>query len=92
MNIPIGTILVKNSVLTGEQLTRAAKLSKDTNIKIEEAIKQLDYATSIDITKCVAKHFKTEFRDIDETTLNNINLDLVSAKIARKHNIIPDLK
>ncbi|MGR3319081.1 MAG: GspE/PulE family protein [Candidatus Anammoxibacter sp.] len=89
MNIPIGTILVKNSVLTGEQLASAAKLSKDSNIKIEDAIKQLDYATSKDIAKCLAEHFNTEFLDIDEATISDINLDLVPIKTARKHGIVP---
>ncbi|MGR3219138.1 MAG: GspE/PulE family protein [Candidatus Anammoxibacter sp.] len=89
MNIPIGTILVKNSILTGEQLTGAAQLSKDSDIKIEDAIKKLNYATSKDIAKCVAEHFNTEFLDLDEATISNINIDLVPVKIAKKHNIIP---
>ncbi|MGR3179785.1 MAG: GspE/PulE family protein [Candidatus Anammoxibacter sp.] len=89
MNISIGTILVKNSILTEDQLTKAKRLSHDSKIEIEDAVKQLEFATSKDIVKCVAEHFNTEFLDLDEATISNIDLDLVPVKIAKKHGIIP---
>ena len=89
MNTPIINILLEKGVLSDEQRANAEKLSQESNIDIEEAIKQLKYTSSEDIAKCLAEYYNVEFLSTESGTVNCINTNLVQDGIATKHGFLP---
>lgn len=89
MVIQTETILLESGLITNEQMSMAIKLSKDSSISFEEAIKKLEIASSEEITKCIAKHFNLEFLDLADITLSDEVMALVSVETVKKHGIIP---
>lgn len=92
MNVPIEKILLEKGLLSQGQLSQAEKLCKESNKNIEEAIKELKFADSNDIARCLAEHSHMEFMDLDNTNISGINLNIVPEKIAKKHGVIPIAK
>lgn len=89
MNIPTVKILLKKGILSDEQLVNAEKLSQESNIGIEEAVKQLKYTSSEVIAKCLAEYYNVEFLDVENGSINCINTKLVQDGIAMKYGFIP---
>ncbi len=89
MDINAKKILLEKGLATEEQILKAKKLSEDTKIPLLEAVKQLKFATSIDITKSLAESFFLEFVDLSKLTIPQEALDLVPESAAKKHQIIP---
>lgn len=82
-------ILLEKGVLTREQLSSVEKLRKGSNISIEDALKQLNIASTEDIVKCVAQYYGLDFVDINAMDISKDVLDMVPKRVATRHGIIP---
>ena len=89
MKILTGKILQEKGILSQSQLLNAEKLSEETGVSLEGAVKGLGFATSEDIAKCLADNFGFEFMDIDISAIKDINIGIVSEDVASRHNIVP---
>ncbi len=89
MKILTGKILLENGILSESQLLNAEKLSEETGVSIEGAIKGLGFATSEDIARCLAGNFGVEFMDVDKSVINDIDISLISENVASKHIVVP---
>lgn len=82
-------ILLEKGVLTIEQLSSVEKLRKGSNISIEDALKQLNIASTEDIVRCVAQYYGLDFVDISVMDISKDALNTVPKRVATKHGIIP---
>lgn len=92
MNIQTGSILLEKGILSQGQLSNAEKVSNESKISIEDAVKKLGYAAAEDITRCIAGYFNLDFLDLANTDISDEILGLVSERLVKKHRIIPVAK
>jgi type IV pilus assembly protein PilB len=85
----IGDYLVKQNIVSAEQLGEARGMAKQNRLKIHEALVQLGYATSESISKAMAKQFGYEYFDLRDVAIPPAVVELVPESVARENAVIP---
>jgi type IV pilus assembly protein PilB len=95
LNLRVGEILLKNGVITKEQLGKALKEQKSQvsdQKRIGSYFINLGYATEEDITRALGMQFNLPVMRLEDLRIKPEVIDLISESIARKFNIIPLFK
>ena len=82
-------ILIRNGVISKEQLTHADQVSRDQATSVGEALVSLGYATAEQVMRTIAEEHNLEFIDLNETSISPTVVELVPESVARENTILP---
>ncbi len=83
------TILIRQRVISKEQLTHAEEVARDQAIGVGDALVSLGYATGEQVMRAVAEEHNLEFIDLSETPISPTVVELVPESVARENTILP---
>src|SRR5204863_8799913 len=89
MSQQLGDLLVKEKVITQEQLTQATKVQKETNCRLGSALVKLGFLTDEDVTNFLSRQYgvpaiNLSYFEIDPTVVN-----LIPFETAKRYQILP---
>lgn len=82
-------LLLKRGIVSLDQLNEAKGLAKTSDIDVGQALVNLSYATSDEVTRALAEFHKFEYVNLNEVRIPEEVLQLVPESMARENNIIP---
>ncbi len=83
-----GDILVKNQVISSEQLQESRDVMKNGG-NLQEALLKLEYANPLQVAKAVAEFNHYEFIDLTDIEVPDEAIKLMTAGTARESNVVP---
>jgi type IV pilus assembly protein PilB len=89
VNERIGELLVKENLLTAEQLREARAEAKGTGDRLGAQITKLGYLDETELADFVAKQYGVPSINLDEFEIDRAVIELVPEEVALKHNVIP---
>ena len=89
MNDKIGELLVKENLLTAEQLRQARDDARVQGSRLGAQITQLGYLDENDLTEFVAKQYGVPSIDLEEFDIDAAVIRLIPEEVAIKHTVIP---
>src|SRR6266478_2787171 len=81
--------LVKDGVISKEQLAEAQALAGKLGLKVEEALLRLEYLSPSDVGQAQAKQFGYEFVDVSTVQIPASVIQMVPESVARENLVIP---
>lgn len=87
--LPLGALLVREGLITNEQLELALMDKQGTGLRLGELLVQWGWVESAAISKALAEQYDMEFVDLDTLELDPDAIALLPAKDARSHGAIP---
>lgn len=82
-------LLLRNGVVSLDQLSEATTMARDNDIPIGDALIQLGYVDGNVVYKALAEFHKLEFVDLNETRIEDEVIQMVPESVARENSIIP---
>jgi len=83
-------ILLKQKVLSREQLEEARHYQQKTGLRLDEAVVKMNYASQAEVTKAVADEHGLEFIELDEdVTIPASVIEQVPESVARENDVLP---
>ncbi len=82
-------LLLKNGIISLDQLTEAENVSKTTGSTVGDVLVQMEYATPEEVAEAMAKHHKIPYVDLRSTQISDNVIELVPESVARENTIIP---
>jgi len=89
VNDQIGELLVKENLLTADQLRQARDDARTKGSRLGAQITQLGYLDENDLTEFVAKQYGVPSIDLEEFEIDAAVIRLVPEEVATKHTVIP---
>ncbi len=89
MNERIGELLVKENLLSAEQLRQARDQARSKGQRLGAQITKLGYLEETELTEFVAKQYGVPTIDLDEFEIDPDVIKLVPEEVALKHTVIP---
>ena len=87
--LPLGALLVREGLITNEQLELALIDQQGTGLRLGELLVQWGWVESGAISRALAEQYELEFFDLDAAEIEPDALDRLTAKEARARNAIP---
>jgi type IV pilus assembly protein PilB len=85
----IGKILIKDGLLTLEQLNQALSEHRKTKENLTSIIERLGYSTEEEIIKSISRQYEVPYEEITEDYVKPDVVTLISPELARKFKTIP---
>jgi type IV pilus assembly protein PilB len=89
VNEKIGELLVKENLLTAEQLNNARDEARVKNERLGAQITALGYLDEAELTDFVAKQFGVPSINLEEFEIDPVVIQLIPEDVAIKHTVIP---
>ncbi len=89
MNERIGELLVKQNLLTTEQLRKAREEAKSKGQRLGAQITKLGYLQENQLSEFVAKQYGVPDINLDEFDIDSAVIQLIPEEVAAKHTVIP---
>jgi type IV pilus assembly protein PilB len=89
VNERIGELLVKQNLLTAEQLQKARDETRASGGRLGAQITDLGFLDESDLTDFVAKQYGVPSIDLDEFEIDPAVIQLIPEEVAAKHTVIP---
>jgi len=89
VNDQIGELLVKENLLTADQLRQARDDARTKGSRLGAQITELGYLDENDLTEFVAKQYGVPSIDLEEFEIDAAVIRLVPEDVAAKHTVIP---
>jgi type IV pilus assembly protein PilB len=89
LNERIGELLVKQNLLTAEQLRKARDESKGAGARLGAQITKLGYLEESELSDFVAKQYGVPSIDLEEFEVDPAVIQLIPEEVALKHNVLP---
>ena len=89
MNERIGELLVRENLLSAEQLSKARAEAAAKGGRLGAQITQLGFLDEGELTGFVAKQYGVPSIELDEFEIDPGVLDLIPYEVSQKHNVIP---
>src|ERR687888_2512414 len=89
MSQRLGDLLVKEKVITPEQLTQATKVQKESNCRLGSALVKLAFLTDEDVTNFLSRQYGVPAINLQYFELDPSVTKLIPEETARKHQILP---
>ena len=89
MNERIGELLVKENLLSAEQLGKARKEAASKGVRIGAQITQLGFLEESELTDFVAKQYGVPSIDLDAFDVDPDVTQLIPEDVVLKHNVVP---
>jgi type IV pilus assembly protein PilB len=82
-------ILIRNGVVSSDQIEEARGLASSTGIKLPEAIIKLNYGSPDEVMKAIAEHHNLEFVSLTDVTVPASVVEMVPESVARENRVMP---
>jgi type IV pilus assembly protein PilB len=82
-------ILIRQGVISPDQLTEAKQMAKESAIKLPEALIRLGYATGEEVTRAMAEQYGLTYVNLSEVAIPPSVVELVPESVARENAVIP---
>ncbi|MGI6401031.1 MAG: GspE/PulE family protein [Thermoguttaceae bacterium] len=82
-------ILNKKGLLSLNQVQEAQELAKKTNIKLQQALKDLGYVTGEQVAEAIAEERGKRYVDLKDVAIRPAVIELISESIARENCVLP---
>jgi len=82
-------ILVRQGLISPEQLAEAQQLANESGIKVADALIRLDYATGEDVMRAMAEQHGLDYVNLSEVVIPPSVVELVPESVARENVAIP---
>ena len=82
-------ILIRQGVISPDQLAEAQQMAKDTAMNVDEALIRLGYATGDEVMRAVAEEHRLDFVNLDEVVIPPSVIELVPESLARENCVLP---
>jgi type IV pilus assembly protein PilB len=89
MPLKLGELLVRNKLITKEQLDKALQIQKTSGNKLGYDLVKLGFVTDEDIAQCLSRQFGIPAINLSHFEIDQAVLDLVPVEICRKYDLIP---
>ena len=89
MSQRLGDLLVKEKVITPEQLSQAVKLQKETNCRLGTALVKLNFLSDEDVTNFLSKQYGVPAINLSYFEIDPAVVKLIPADTARRYQILP---
>jgi MSHA biogenesis protein MshE len=87
--LPLGALLVREGLITNEQLELALIDQQGTGLRLGELLVQCGWVESAAISRALAEQYDMEFVDLDATEIDPEAVAKLPARAARSHDAIP---
>jgi type IV pilus assembly protein PilB len=82
-------ILIRNGVVSSDQIEEARALANSSGIKLPEAIIKLNYASADEVMKAIAEFHSLEFVSLTDVTVPQSVVEMVPESVARENRVMP---
>ncbi|MBL8797429.1 MAG: Flp pilus assembly complex ATPase component TadA [Planctomycetia bacterium] len=83
-------LLLKQKVLSREQLEEARNYQQKTGCRLDEAVVKMNYASQAEVTKALADEHGLEFIELDEEIIIPASvIEQVPESVARENDVLP---
>ena len=82
-------LLLKQGVISLDQLTEAEGVAKSTGADVGDVLVQMEYATPDEVAQAVAKYHKIPYVDLSKAQIDESVIELVPESVARENNVLP---
>jgi type IV pilus assembly protein PilB len=89
VNDRIGELLVKQSLLTAEQLRQARDEARTKGERLGSQITKLGFLDEAELTDFVAKQYGVPSIELDEFEIDPAVIQLIPEEVANKHTVVP---
>jgi len=89
LNERIGQLLVKENLLSADQLSKARDEAAVKGQRLGAQITQLGFLDESELTDFVAKQYGVPSMDLDELEIDPEVAQLIPQEVAQKHNVMP---
>jgi type IV pilus assembly protein PilB len=89
MPLKLGELLLRNKLITKEQLDKALQYQKTSGNKLGYDLVKLHYVTDEDIAQCLSKQFGIPAINLSHFEIDQAVLDLIPVEVCRKYDLIP---
>mgnify|MGYP001555778661 CR=1 FL=1 len=85
----LGDLLVKEKVITSEQLQQATKLQKESNCRLGSALVKLGFLTDEDVTNFLSRQYGVPAINLSYFEIDQAVVKLIPVETARRYQILP---
>jgi type IV pilus assembly protein PilB len=89
LNEQIGELLVRENLLTAEQLTKARDQVRSKGGRLGSQIAALGFLDENELTDFVARHYGVPSINLDEFEIESSVIQLIPEDVATKHGVVP---
>ncbi len=82
-------ILVRQKVISPDQLAEAKQVAKQSAIKLSDALVRLGYATGEGVMRAMAEQFGLDYVNLAEVSIPASVIELVPESVVRENTILP---
>ncbi len=82
-------ILIRQGIISPEQLAEAVQMSDETGTKLPEALSRLGYATGEDVMRAMAEQHGRDYVNLSEVVVPPSVVELVPESVARENVVLP---
>ena len=89
MPLKLGELLLRNKLVTKEQLDKALELQKTNNSKLGYNLVKMGFVSDEEIATCLSKQFGISAINLSHFEIDQSVLDLVPVEVCRKYDLLP---
>ena len=89
MSQRLGDLLVKEKVITSEQLEQATKVQKETNVRLGSALVKLGFLTDEDVTNFLSRQYGVPAINLSYFEIDPSVVKLIPFETAKRYQILP---
>ena len=89
MSQRLGDLLVKEKVITPEQLEQATKLQKETHVRLASALVKLGFLSDEDVTNFLSRQYGVPAINLSYFEIDPVVVKLIPFETARRYQILP---
>jgi MSHA biogenesis protein MshE len=87
--LPLGALLVREGLISNEQLELALMDQQGTGLRLGELLVQWGWVESSAISRALAEQYELEFLDLDAAEIDRAAVQQLAARDARSYDAIP---
>jgi type IV pilus assembly protein PilB len=89
MSQRLGDLLVKEKIITPEQLEQATKAQKDQNVRLGSALVKLGFLTDEDVTNFLSRQYGVPAINLSYFEIDPVVVKLIPFETAKRYQILP---
>src|SRR5689334_14699524 len=89
MSQRLGDLLVKEKVITPEQLTQAVKVQKETHVRLASALVKLGFLSDEDVTNFLSRQYGVPAINLSYFEIDPTVVKLIPYETAKRYQILP---
>jgi type IV pilus assembly protein PilB len=82
-------ILIRQGIISLDQLSEAERMSRQSDMKLADALTRLGYATGDEVMRAMAQEHNLDYVNLAEVTIPPSIIELVPESVARENAVLP---